>query len=415
MQNLLCSIIRITDYEKKLYDRGDNVIGLIGVKRNTPLEIREKLTLKPKRLQMYTEKLLKVFQEVVILATCNRTEIYFNDFCEKEELLKEIFEILEWDYSFSEYVFITRGEDSCRHLFEVCCGFHSKIIGEDQILGQVKNAYEAALEYNSVTLELHRLFQEALTCGKKFRSEAKLYDIPVSSASISVNESIKKGCSRFMLMGYGEVGHLVMKYLLSHKTEVIYLVVRNIKIKEEFDDERVRVITFDEKNRYIDEVQSIISCTSAPHVVLCGKDINEYGEKLYIYDLAVPRDVDESVEKLNRVEVYNIDKVSALNDENKKLRVDRMMENKYILNKYLSTIDPEIKKIKDLGNQVYNMRSTTFRNKCKDKRDIELADTLIKSASDFYINRAIKVLKEETLKGCGEDCIKIIEKIFKMK
>ena len=73
------------------------MIGLIGIKRNTPLEIRERLTLKPKRIEMYTEKLLKIFKEVVILATCNRTEIYFNDFCEREELLKEIFDILEWD------------------------------------------------------------------------------------------------------------------------------------------------------------------------------------------------------------------------------------------------------------------------------------------------------------------------------
>ncbi|MEO2601994.1 glutamyl-tRNA reductase [Clostridium butyricum] len=378
------------------------MIGLIGIKRNTPLEIRERLTLKPKRIETYTNKLLEIFKEVVILATCNRTEIYFNDFFKKEELLKEIFEIFDWDYSFREYVFITRGEDSCRHLFEVCCGFHSKIIGEDQILGQVKNAYEVALELNSVNLELHRLFQEAITCGKKFRNEAKLYDIPVSSASIAVNESIKKGCSRFMLMGYGEVGHLVMKYLLSHKTDIIYLVVRNTNIKYEIEDERVRIITFDEKNRYIDEVQSIISCTSAPHIVLSKNDIGECGEKLYIYDLAVPRDIDDEVENMSRVEVYNIDKVSALNDENKKLRVQRMVENKYILKKYLNEFF------------VYSMRSVTFKNKCRDKSDIKLADTLIKSASDFYINRAIKILKEETLKGRGEECIEIIEKIFRM-
>ena len=87
------------------------MIGLIGIKRNTPLEIREKLTLKPKRIQEYTEKLLNIFKEVVILATCNRTEIYFNDFSEREEILKEIFEIFEWDYLFREYIFITRGEE----------------------------------------------------------------------------------------------------------------------------------------------------------------------------------------------------------------------------------------------------------------------------------------------------------------
>lgn len=331
--------------------------------------------------------------------------------------------IFDWDYSFREYVFITSGEESCRHLFEVCCGFHSKIIGEDQILGQVKNAYEIALKLNSVNSELHRLFQEAITCGKRFKNEAKLYDIPVSSASISVNESIKKGCYRFMLIGYGEVGHLVMKYLLSHKAEVIYLVVRNTDIKKQIEDERVRVVTFDDKNRYIDEVQSIISCTSAPHIVLSKNDINEFGEKIYIYDLAIPRDVDDEIENISRAEVYNIDKISAINDENKRLRVKRMTENKYILNKYLNefnewynlrSITPQITKLKELGNEVYRMRSLTFKNKCKDKNDVKLADMLIKSSSDFYINRAIKTLKEETLEGRGEECLKIIERIFRM-
>lgn len=400
------------------------MIGLIGIKKKTPLEIREKFALKPKKIREYTEKLLRKFKEVVILATCNRTEIYFNDFYEGEELLKEIFEILEWDYIYREYIFISKAEETCKHLFEVCCGFHSKIIGEDQILGQVKNAYESALECNSVNTELHRLFQEAITCGKRFKNESRLYEIPVSSASIAVNESIKKGCKRFMLMGYGEVGQLVMKYLLSHKAEVIYLVVRNMKIKDEIDDERVRVISFNEKNRYIDEVQSIIACTSAPHTVLSAKDINEYGEILYCYDLAVPRDINEDVENLMRTEVYNIDAISIMNDENKKLRVERMKEYQYILDKYMNefnewlklrSVSGRMRELKNLGHEVYNMRITTFKNKCKDKNDINLADTLIKSTSDFYINRAIKVLKEETLEGRGEECLKIIEKIFKMK
>ncbi|WP_294374797.1 glutamyl-tRNA reductase [uncultured Clostridium sp.] len=400
------------------------MIGLIGIKKNTPLEIREKLVLKPKKCRIFTEKLLEIFKEVVILSTCNRTEIYFNDFFEKEELLKEIFDILEWNYSLREYVFLANEEESCRHLFEVCCGFHSKITGEDQILGQIKNAYEEACKYNSVNMELHRLFQEAVTCGKRFKNEARLYDIPVSSASIAVNESIKKGCLKFMLIGYGDVGHLVMKYLLSHKSKCVYLVVRNINIKNEIQDERVKVITFEEKDRYIDEVDCIISCTSAPHIVISHNDIKKSGRKLYIYDLAVPRDVDKEIENIDRAEVYNIDKISVLNDENKKLRIERMNENRYILNKYLTEFNewkkvrkviPEIKRLKEVGNDVYEKRSITFKNKCKDKKDAELAEVLIKSASDFYVNRAIKVLKEETLKGCESKCIEILEKIFKVK
>ena len=397
------------------------MIGLIGIKKNTPIEIREKLTIHPNKIEQYTNLLLRIVKEVVILSTCNRTEIYFNDFSEDEEILKEIFEVFNWNYEFREYVFITRGINCAKHLFEVCCGFHSKIVGEDQILGQVRNAYEYALEYDSVSMELHRLFQEAVTCGKKFKNESRLFEIPVSSASIVANESIKRGCKRFMLMGYGDVGRLVMKYILSHNAELVYLVVRNPRIKEEIEDERIKVINFNEKNKYIDEVECIIGCTSAPHTVLDKEDINDYGHKLLIYDLAVPRDVAQDVSDIERTEVYNIDDISSVNDENKKLRVEKMKENKYILDKYFNEYDEWIKlrgvsekiqKVKSAGYEISEKRMTTFKNKCKDDNDIKLANMLIKSTSDFYINRIIKVIKEETLKGREKECMEIIEKIL---
>ena len=400
------------------------MIGLIGIRKNTPLEIREKFIIKPKKHKEYMQELLKEMKEVVLLATCNRTEIYFNASFNEEELLKKIFDIFSWDYEYKQYIFITTSKDVYRHLFEVCCGFHSKILGEDQILGQVKDAYEEALNIKAVSLELHRLFQEAITCGKRFRKESKLFEIPVSSASIVVNEAISHGCTKFMIFGYGEVGQLTLKYLLSHGAKLIYLVVRNNKIKDEIYDERVKVIGFEEKNKYIDEVECLIGCTSAPHPVVKKSDINEEGNKLIIYDLSVPRDVEKEVALLDRTEVYNIDTISYINDKNKKLRKEKMEENKHIMTKYLKeyedwlklrSISPKIKRLKALGNEISEKRIQTFSHKSNNEKDINLANKLIKSTSDFYINRAIEVIKEETLKGCGEECMKIIEKIFVMK
>ena len=179
-----------------------------------------------------------------------------------------------------------------------------------------------------------------------------------------------------------------------------------------------------EQNKYIDEVDCIIGCTSAPHTVLNKDDINKRGHRLLIYDLAVPRDVEKQVAELDRTEVHNIDDISSINDENKRLRIEKMKENKYILDKYFNEFDEwvklrgvshKIQNIKSLGNEVCEKRMTTFKNKCRDEYDIDIANMLIKSTSDFYINRAIKVIKEETLKGREKECIEIIEKIFKMK
>lgn len=400
------------------------LIGLMGIRKNTPLEIREKFIIRNKKHNEYAKELLSELKEVVILATCNRTEIYFNASLTDEELLKKIFDTFMWDYEYKEYIFISRDNNVFRHLLEVCCGFHSKILGEDQILGQVKEAYEKSLEIKAVSLQLHRLFQEAITCGKRFRKEAKLFEIPVSSASIAVNEAISHSCTKFMVLGYGEVGQRVVKYLLSHEIDIIYLVVRNNKIKEEISDKRVKVINFQEKNNYIDEMECIIGCTSAPHPVIMKNDIKKEGNKLIIYDLSVPRDVEKEVALLDRTEVYNIDTISHMDDRNKILRKERMEEYKYIMIKYLEeyeewlklrSISPMIKKLKILGSEVSEKRIETFEHKSNDKKDIALAKKLIKSTSDFYINRAIEVMKEETLRGSGEEWAKIIEKIFMKK
>ncbi len=401
------------------------MIGLLGLKRNTPLEVREKLIVTCKKHDLYIEKLLRYFKEVVILATCNRTEIYFNVFdMENEEILKKIFEVFNWNTNYKEYIFISKNKRAYTHLFEVCSGFHSKIVGEDQILGQVKNAYEEALKRKGVTFELQRLFQQAIACGKKFKSMSRLYEIPVSSVSIAVKESINKACNTYMILGYGDVGNLAVKYLLCHKISKIYLVVRNMSIIKEIEDDRVEVISFDQKNKYINDVDCVIGCTSAPHVIIKAKDISKKGKKIYMYDLAVPRDFEEEISYLDRTEVYNIDEISHINDENKKLRIKKMEEYKYILTQYINdyeewiklrAIVPSIKELKLLGSNVSQKRIKTFVNKSNSKDHISLVNQLVESTSNFYINNAIDVLKEETLKGCGNECLRIIEKIFKMK
>ncbi|MDZ5038604.1 glutamyl-tRNA reductase, partial [Clostridium perfringens] len=123
---------------------------------------------------------------------------------------------LKWDINLREYCFYLTEKDSVKHLMEVVCGFHSKILGEDQILGQIKEAYSLAYNIGAVKSKLQRLFQQAITCGKKFKTESKLYEITVSSSSIAVNEVMKKNANKIMVIGYGEVGKLVVKYALSN-------------------------------------------------------------------------------------------------------------------------------------------------------------------------------------------------------
>ena len=400
------------------------MIQLLGIKKHTSVEIREKLTLSPKKRKEYTKELLKYFDEIIILSTCNRTEIYYNGSLKGEESLLKIFAVLNWDINLKENCFYLEEEDTVKHLMEVVCGFHSKILGEDQILGQIKEAYSVAMELKAINSYLQRLFQEAITCGKKFRTEGKLYEIPVSSASIAVDKAMKNNAKNIMVIGYGEVGSLVVKYALSNNIEKLVLVVRNIEKVKDITDKRVIITTYDEGKKSINEMDCVISCTSAPHLIIEKKHINKYGKDIIIFDLAMPRDIDEKIKEFKRVRLYDIDEISSMDDENKNLRKERMLNYKFIIENYIRDffewknireVSKVIRDIKSNSNKVIEEREKTLQNKCRNEKDLEIAKMLIKSTSDYYVNRAIEVLKEEQLKGQGEECVKILEKIFLKK
>ncbi len=400
------------------------MIQLLGIKKNTGVEIREKLSLSPKKKKEYTKKLLQYFDEVVILSTCNRTEIYYKGSLKGKESVCKIFEVLEWDIKLNENCFYLEEIDTVKHLMEVVCGFHSKILGEDQILGQIKEAYFSSIEAEAVNNELQRLFQEAITCGKKFRTEGKLYEIPVSSASISVSEAMKNNAKKIMVIGYGEVGKLVLKYALSNDIEELKLVVRNVDKVTDISDNRVKVMKYEDARKIINNMDCVISCTSAPHVIIEKKHINEVGKEIIIFDLAMPRDIDEGIKEYSRVKLYDIDEISSIDDENKNLRKEKMLEFKSIIKEHIDNylkwkdlreVSNIIKDMKRNSSKVIEERKNTLQNKCNNEKHREIAETLIKSTSDYYVNRAIEVLKEEQLKGQGKECVKILEKIFLKK
>lgn len=400
------------------------MIQLLGIKKNTGVEIREKLSLSPKKKKEYTKKLLDYFDEVVILSTCNRTEIYYKGSLKGEESQCKIFEVLEWDIYLKENCFYLEEIDTVKHLMEVVCGFHSKILGEDQILGQIKEAYFLSIEAEAINNELQRLFQEAITCGKKFRTEGKLYEIPVSSASISVSEAMKYKAKKIMVIGYGEVGKLVLKYALSNDIEELNLVVRNADKITDISDNRVKIMKYEDARKIINDMDCVISCTSAPHLIIEKKHINEVGKEIVIFDLAMPRDIDERINEYSRVKLYDIDKISAIDDENKNLRKEKMLEVKIIIKEHIDNylkwknlreVSDIIRNMKKDSAKVIKEREKTLQNKLNNEKHIEIAETLIKSTSDYYVNRAIEVLKEEQLKGQGKECVKILEKIFLKK
>ena len=399
----------------------DKMIQLIGIQHNVEVEIREKLSITPRKCERVTKHLLDLCEEVVVLSTCNRTEVYLNADAHDEQFIQEVFEYLGWDYTYRRYTFYLSEQEAINHLFEVVCGFDSMLLGEDQILGQIKNAYELSLDLQAVSGKMLRLFQNVITCGKDFRCQTNLCNIPVSLASMVVREARKKNKKRFMLLGFGDIGQLVAKYILCDDFDALYIAVRNVDVVD-IQHEKVEAVSFHDKTEYFDQVDCMISCTSAPHLVIKKEDVPDLiGHELLIFDMAVPRDVSEEVRHIEQIQLYDTDQIGHLQDEHYQKRKEVMYENKSIIDEYirefeewckLKEITPHIQQIKNSGQTVYEQRYRTFQNK-KDAKDNEiLAEMLLKSATNVFVNKAIKVLKEEHLEGRGEECLRILAKIF---
>jgi glutamyl-tRNA reductase len=398
------------------------MLQLIGLKSETDAGIRGKFAIIPKNIENSLQRLMMLFEEVVIISTCNRTEIYINSAAGSKHTVRRVFEALQWDERYMEYVFIVEEEVVVEHLMELASGFHSRILGEDQILGQIRTAYELSAKCGAVKKELQRLFQTALACGKEFKAECEIYKIPVSASSIVVNEAVRRGLRRFMLIGYGDMGELTARYLLGNDIDRLYLCVREpskVKLEEPEASTIVRVIGFEDKRELLREVEGVICCTSAPHPVIYREDIGS--NRLLIFDLAVPRDVAEEVSTLENVEVMDIDRISIMDEENKLKRKEKMNECRYIIDKYVKQyeewrsireIAPHIEKLKKCSEKIFEERYKVFRNKRHTKDNEQLARVLLKSTADVYINRAIEVLKEEKLRGRADECLSILEKIF---
>jgi glutamyl-tRNA reductase len=277
--------------------------------RLSPVEVRERIAFDVDQAAELARRLADG-GEAVCLSTCNRTELYFShqdpDLAERlaaDALLAGEVELYRM-----------RDEEAALHLFRVAAGLDSLVPGEGEILGQVRDAYEAGA-HGPV---LDRLFREALRVGKKVRTETAIAESPssVSSAAAALAQQVfgeLTGCS-VLLVGAGEVSELAARALTARGATIGAVTSRTqesaARLAEAFD---ARTVPFDDLGRELEQVDVVVSSTSSPDTVLSREQIpNRHGRPLFVIDLAVPRDVDPSVAELEDCYLYDIDDLQAV-------------------------------------------------------------------------------------------------------
>lgn len=301
---------------------------------SAPVEIREKLAFAHKHLAESLHEIhdLETIDEVVVLSTCNRVEIYaVSD--ELELGFERLTEYLSNHFKMKvgELVdfYKLHNEAAARHLFAVAGGLDSMVLGETEIFGQVKQAYADSQSAGATSRVLNKLFQQSFRAGKMIRSSTQLTRGATSVGSVAVDLAEKifgdlDHC-RVMLIGAGDMSRRTAKSLHSRGAKSIIVSNRSydhaVELAEEMDGSAIR---FDDWTDSLDEVDIIVSSTSAPHHVIHADMINESmhhrNKPLFVIDIAVPRDVDTEVGDIENVYLYDIDALEGIAAETRKER-----------------------------------------------------------------------------------------------
>lgn len=420
-------------------------IVVIGLNHKTaPVDVREKLAFTPATLRSalthfgnsHVEGRITDVQEGVILATCNRLEIYamVNDPTRAANaittFLSQSRDIAIHD--FAPYLYVYHNEQAVEHLLRVSCGLDSLVLGEPQILGQVTQAYEAALAQQSARTVLSKLFTAAIHTGKRARTETGIGLNPssVSSVAARLAQSLLGEVSeqRVLLIGAGEMGAIAVRSLIKRGVSNITVANRTIETAQQLAEEwHGRAVNFQTLPQELGRADIVITSTSAPHPIL-NQDMlapllaERHNRPLFIIDIAVPRDVDPNVTRLEGVHLYNIDDLQLQVEENVKERRAEIPHVTEIVNeecvKFQTWFDSlgAVSVITNLRRQSEAYRQgeleRLFNRLELDERERELVATMSHRLVNKILHRPTLQLKKEAAAGNGVAYFAAVNHLF---
>jgi len=401
-------------------------VSILGINHKTaPISVRERVAFSPDTISSALAELKDEAQidEVAIISTCNRMEIVYRSIqTPTENSLIEVDQpsaVLKWlaDYhdfpidDIQPHCYQHDGERAITHLMSVACGLDSMVLGEPQILGQVKDAYGYASHAGTIGLYLNKLFQQTFTLAKQVRTDTQIGEsaVSVAYAAVTLAKRIFDDFSKTtaLFIGAGETIELAARHLIRQGVVNLYVANRTVEraqtLVDEFNSEKVSVQAHSLTSlpEIIAKADIIISSTASP-VPIIGKGLMEKAivarkhRSMFLVDLAVPRDVEPEVSSLNDIYLYTVDDMQDVIQENLKLRQEAAREAEDIVSLHtqkfinwlnslssvslLKTFRSQIEEIKsdEVQRAVSRLNLNKDQSEKTEKMMIELANRLTK-------------------------------------
>ena len=358
--------------------------------------------------------------EYVEISTCNRKEYYVHSdyICEDEELLSHD----------NQSIIIEYDQSAIMHLLRMTSGLESMIVGEDQILGQVKDSKNKSVKNHHCGKVLDTVFTKAIHVGQVVRNKTNINKGSVSIGSAAIDLAEKHmGClddKSVLVIGAGKMGRLVAKALAEKDLNAIFVANRTYYVAVELaEDLGGEAILFNDLEKYLAEADLVISATSAPHTIIDKKrllGIDMAHEDLMMVDIANPRDISEDVMEIG-VKLFNIDDLREIADENTQLRINEFGEAENIINEEYLLLKESFK-IMEVDSILANLRMSMeeIRQRETQKASVKLADVdgsvkILDNLTNSIVNKIffdISKKVKNAAKQEDQDVLAAIEYIF---
>lgn len=321
------------------------VIGLSH--RTSPVEVRERFAFKEELIPAAIAELRQrgLASETVILSTCNRVELYVATALPTEQAFAELQQFLVTHHAYPDpvhdHLYKLAEPDSLKHLFKVASGLDSMVLGETEILGQLKQAYDLALKHKHTGSFLNKAFQRAFNVAKHLRTDTNIQRGSISVASVSVElaekifDSLKN--HEVMVIGAGDTSEKTARALLSRGAKSIVVTNRTLEKAEAIAKELGgRAVGFEDWPSEFANIDIAISSTSAPHYVMDRAKLEPLmklrkNRPLLLIDIAVPRDIDPDVNQMDNVYLYDVDDLQTIADDYLKQRREEVAQCEAII------------------------------------------------------------------------------------
>lgn len=405
--------------------------GYIGINyKNAPLAIRDKTAFTDVgKLEFFQKAEAFGITQCMILSTCNRSEVFsFYQTMEQKNAIRQLYLQSFPDTQIEGLLLTLDEEEAIEYLFRIAAGLESLVLGEDQILGQVKDALDFSKAMGYSKKELNKVVRDAITCAKKIKTELRISEKPLSVSYVGIKE-LERFCGisgkRVLVIGSGKTAALALTYIYEYGAGSVLACSRTFShaknLKQDFPD--LGIVPYEDRYEAMEYCDIVISATASPHVIV-KKEHFHCTHPVTFLDLAAPRDIDTALGALADVQIFNLDSLYEIVEANQKERMrlteisrgwikEAVQETKEWL--LSSRMDPTIESLQQRCNEIVEDSYAYLNRKIEfSAREQKIIKKVLNASLHRLLREPIQELKQLDTREKQDAYEKVVKELFQI-